>query len=474
VKPSLRLCLAGAGLALAFGCKPEVQSSPPNVDAQTQAEAEVPRLVWLRNSALLDASLHTVLGQVDAPTRVELFAGGRVRAAPGSGSTIDGYLDPAQLRSPVDGQGVALYAQRSAELHHGTPDGPVIGAIAAGAFVSVAVLPGGFVQIAVPGFTLPSSSPAAPVLAVVRADVLGAEPQTLEPSARVGTSPGARLVRDFPAGVPLEPAAASNEPFAASLCGDARVLAEQPPRALIAQAHAGIELRGWVDADVHFHRGPVRCTLRQVFREHDRLISIDGTTAADRAVVPAVPPGYVSADPTHAEPLLPRLRHGDSLHWLVRGESGATCQAWAPSAVRPAPEAGTFEGALRSIPRKIQGTPVTPSFTLKYRAAAASAPGELVLFGPHFKTSRGAESNAGGYRAGSVYTIVGATPNALRVFPSSLSASVVAWHPDDEEHWFTSDAACQAAARAAAPALQKGDPNPPGGFHINPFPELDG
>jgi hypothetical protein len=32
-----------------------------------------------------------------------------------------------------------------------------------------------------------------------------------------------------------------------------------------------------------------------------------------------------------------------------------------------------------------------------------------------------------------------------------LSASVVAWHSDDEQRWFFSDASCQAAARVAEP-----------------------
>lgn len=291
------------------------------------------------------------------------------------------------------------------------------------------------------------------------------------------TPPTARVVRDYPADIALAPTATSDEPFAATLCGDIRVLDQQPPRALIAQSHAGVELRGWVDAPVDLRRGPVRCTLRQVYRQGDRLFSIDGTTAADRAVVAAAPSNYVSRDPMHREHLLGVLRNGTPVHWLVAGEHGASCQAWTPGALQPDTEPGIYTTALSGPPLASAATLGVPSFTVRYRAATPQAPGELVLFGPHFarpENARLEETTASGYRSGSVYTIVGATPDALRVFPSSLSDSVVAWHPDDEEHWFFSDASCRAAARAAEPALKAHERTPPGGFHINPFPELDG
>jgi hypothetical protein len=484
--------LATAALAIALGCKPELppqhasqpatpeppasEPSPAPPESPPIAQAPSARLVWLRNAAVVDSSRQQVLERIEAPVQVELSGDGRVRSAPGSPTPLDGYIDPLLLRSPADGQGLALYAQEPSELHDGAPDGPVIGTLGAGAFVSVASLDAEWVQVAIPAFAKPSAPSGSPLVAFVRAAALGAEPKVLAP---VATPPAAaRVVRDYPADIPLAPTAASDEAFAATLCGDIRVLDEQPPRALIAQSHAGVELRGWVDAPVQLQRGPVRCTLRQVYRQGDQLISIDGTTAADRAVVTAVPSHYVSLDPTHGEHLLDVLRKATPLHWLVSNEHGATCQKWKPSTLKPDTEPGMYTGKLSGAPLASAAKLGVPSFTWRYRAATPQAPAELVLFGPHFarakKPARPKQESSSGYRSGSVYTVVGATPEALRVFPAPLSDSVVAWHPDDEEHWFFSDASCRAAARAAEPALKANERTPPGGVHINPFPELDG
>lgn len=469
--------LRGVAVGLALSCQRDVRSPAPESAPSAQAElAASPALgsVWLRDAVVLDAARQAPRARVDAPVRVELFADGRVRSLPGQAPAIDGYLEPALSSAPVDGRGLSLYAQRAAELRHGAADGPVIGSIAAGAFVSVGGLldgaSAGAVPIALPGFTLPGSDAARSALAIVSREALGSEPQPL--AASPSAPPGARWIRDFPAGVALSPSAGSEESFAETLCGDVLVFEQQPPRARIAQAHAGVEVRGWVDADVRFHRGPVRCTLRVVYREQDRLISAAGTTAADREVVPAVPEGYVRRSETWGEHLLEKLRRRAPLYWLVRGPNGGSCQAWTPSALAFGAD-GNVTGRLNGARRTLHAGPATPSFTLEYRAARPDAPGELTLLGPHWTSKAGSEASSG-YRAASVYTIVGASAEALRVFPANLSDSVVAWHPDDEERWFANDASCQAAARAVDAALRANERNPPGGVHINPFPELDG
>jgi hypothetical protein len=187
--------------------------------------------------------------------------------------------------------------------------------------------------------------------------------------------------------------------------------------------------------------------------------------------VSAAPDGYLRAELDGGELLAARLRQGEALYWLVRGKNGPACQGWKPEEVSAKGTTGEISGRLRRSTLPENGAGGAPWFTLRYRAATKSMPGELVLFGPQLSASGGAGS---GYRAGTLYSIVGATPDALRVLPASFSESVVAWHPDDEERWFFTKTSCEAAAHQAGPAWRAGSGSLPGGFHVNPFPELDG
>jgi hypothetical protein len=58
---------------------------------------------------------------------------------------------------------------------------------------------------------------------------------------------------------------------------------------------------------------------------------------------------------------------------------------------------------------------------------------------------------------------------------SAPAESLVAWHPDDEEHWFTTKEACREAAERAIAALRENpEAVPPGGAHIDCYDELHG
>jgi hypothetical protein len=59
---------------------------------------------------------------------------------------------------------------------------------------------------------------------------------------------------------------------------------------------------------------------------------------------------------------------------------------------------------------------------------------------------------------------VGATGDALRMLTGEWSSNegLIAWHPDDEERWYFTAAACEEAARTAS-----------GGFHVDGFDELN-
>ena len=54
------------------------------------------------------------------------------------------------------------------------------------------------------------------------------------------------------------------------------------------------------------------------------------------------------------------------------------------------------------------------------------------------------------------------------------SLPILAWHPDDEELWYTTAEGCEAAATVATAALAR-DPEatPPGGLHVDCYPELE-
>lgn len=75
----------------------------------------------------------------------------------------------------------------------------------------------------------------------------------------------------------------------------------------------------------------------------------------------------------------------------------------------------------------------------------------------------------GGYPYTFPYAFVGATADALRLWPAGFpSDDLIAWHPDDEEHWFFTKQACLEAAERATDAIRR-DPEaqPPGGIHFD-------
>jgi hypothetical protein len=100
------------------------------------------------------------------------------------------------------------------------------------------------------------------------------------------------------------------------------------------------------------------------------------------------------------------------------------------------------------------------------------------LAGPHFSkpaSSPSESAGAGGYRCGIEYSFVGATGDALRMLtgPWSSNEGLVAWHADDEEHWYLSAESCEAAARAASRVPPAESKTLPGGFHVDCFDELN-
>lgn len=134
------------------GCKYTRSTGDTGVGGAEAAAASesADHTYWLRNTPLLDDS-GTPVGTVDSPILVRLSPNGRVRSVHGTQS-VEGRLLAALLAAPKDGEGLALYAQKRAELHQHSPSGPVIGQVLPGAFVSVVPARAGYLRIALPAF----------------------------------------------------------------------------------------------------------------------------------------------------------------------------------------------------------------------------------------------------------------------------------------------------------------------------------
>ncbi len=167
----------------------------------------------------------------------------------------------------------------------------------------------------------------------------------------------------------------------------------------------------------------------------------------------------------NGDPIAVRIADGRPLYWLVETERAATvCREWRFARLP------TKESVLvRSAPITTDGQRVFVSFASSY------AKRELTLFGPHF-TKRPIDRVpsapvVGGYKCAVGYTYVGTLDDAVRM--TAFGDSLVAWHPDDEERWYLSAAACETArARADLSLAQDHGRTPPGGVHVDCFPEL--
>ena len=156
--PATWLLLASPALALLPGAAFSDAGAGGTGSSTPQAMAEpATHAYWLRNSTLLDESAKPV-GTVRASQLVRIDAVSRARSLPGAAQVIDGYLPASLFIAPKDGEGLALYAQRQADLRDESGNGSVIGRIYPGAFVSVVPAGPGYLKIALPAFPAASAA----------------------------------------------------------------------------------------------------------------------------------------------------------------------------------------------------------------------------------------------------------------------------------------------------------------------------
>jgi hypothetical protein len=243
--------------------------------------------------------------------------------------------------------------------------------------------------------------------------------------------------------------------------------------------HGGVELLAWAKGPLEMNRGPIRCSPRIVSREKGRLRLHPGPTAIDRVDIDRVPDGFVRPDPAARDELLHLVTNGGSVHWLTANKEGALCREWRFERARTSPAASGATGALlegrvtRVEAATIDGVRLFPSFGYGYRTGAPAERREISLGGPHWLERAGGGKRDGDTRGGATcvarYAFIGITAGALRMLPGSAPGEdTVAWHPDDEEHWFANRQACLTAAERATLSMRR-DPEgqPSGGVHMD-------
>lgn len=272
-------------------------------------------------------------------------------------------------------------------------------------------------------------------------------------------------------------------PFVVTLCGDIRVLAVGAQRTKISQYHAGVEISGWYDfpIDVDGYCPLHRCKPRVVFKD-GLVLSLGGTgpTRADRVQITSPPLGFVTPGLSNHDALAERIVRRLPVYWLTQTKAHtARCSKWIFARVASHPgddRVGALSGGMRGEPIVIEGERTVPSFAFTYEPSDQQRGGTLTLVGLNFNkvNSRAtATTETNGYSATTVYSFVGTTNNALRLLDGDWASneSLVAWHPDDEEHWFLSAEACTAAAQTASAELSAGAEAPSGGLHRDCFEE---
>lgn len=437
-------------------------ATPTTPRADPAPTAALPRL-WLRGSAVLDAPTGREVFRPAAPTLVELMPDERIRSLPGAATSFVGSLSSEARDKPSDLQGLGLYAQRMGELHLGSPSGPVIGRIFAGAYAGVVSFAPPHAVIAVPPFESPLGNP---ILAHLDAALLGPEPGPL-----VEPPPEGKLVREWGAALSAE---AEGERFTRTVCGELRILSERPASngrgdvvRQVAQRRDGVEVVGWTVGAAFAGN---RCPARVVWSEAGRLVLRDGPRRRSVAVSEA-PQGFVPVPSSPEDPLAAALRGYAPVFWLIETATGPQCVQWKPATALVRGHDGTtsYEGRLER--RESAGDDVVIThYALSYAPfTTAGATGHLTLLGPHRERRSLRDQRLRsemGFACGETYLTMAATGDVVTVLPGQILHRVLAFHPEDAERWYLTERACQAALAQAQAAPDAGALAPLGlGFH---------
>ncbi len=426
-----------------------VACSVPSVDETPVAPpVEVPVRYWLRNVELLDAPEGKAFRRVVGPVLIELWRDGRVRSSPDAADRFEGYLPRDVLEQPQRDRGLALVAQRQAELHLARPDGPVVGRVHPGAMVSVR--PGTAEHWTVGGYLWGEW------IGFVARNALGTE-ATAE-TAPASRAQGWALVPPYPLeflGLPTK----SAPRVAFAPCYPVWFPVDGDP----SQRIDGVELSGRVDVDPErslprYHRNTQRCQANVVVEYGGRRFRVraDGSEME----VEALPRSFTTVAPPQKDPLLRAIAKNASVFWLEYAPPDLVSCAEARFERFQRRTRNQLIGAV-GVLREQQGAHRAYDMSYFYRERAIG-PGKPMLravrLEPHGQEAWGNDAE---------YLLLAMQGEALLMMGLPMRGGAVAFDPDEAERWFVSREACLAAGERARGQLERHSPSLTSlGFHV--------
>ncbi len=343
---------------------------------------------------------------------VERLPDGRLRSVV-PGRPFEGRLPPELSTEAKWGRGLALYAQRAAELHL-RPGGPRIGRVLPGALVSLAVHEGAMVRVALPGSGI----------GYVDATALGV---SALPETSWTPPPHARST--------LAPVLSSVEAFGFAPCEPLFV-----DETRVATQHVrGFELRAPVtSAPPIVDFTSTSCAATALTRNESGGWWIWSGTR--RRVAPSSdrPPRFDPIDDRAGDVVSETLSHKGAFSWLREKGSGVTCEAWRFHAHPDATGELVREGDARMT------HPVT------FRRAFPGHPATLFVGSleldhhSFFKCDCSVE-----------YSIVGAKDGEVAMMARPLPAQAMGYVSGEAERWFLTADACEKARKQTEETLAR-------------------
>lgn len=429
----------------------EPPASNRTADHADRGRDSFPRY-WLRNTTLLTLEGRAA-AHVDEPLLVELLPGGRVRSVNAVARRVEGYLPKAVLEKPTPHGGLMLYAQQVTDLRYMTQDGPVIGRLYPGAFVSV--VKRGNEGMLVGSLPFRPSS----LVGYVAAKSLG----TLLPTPQQPSfGPGGKA---FVSGMLMGPT------YPSVSTEELKELHWWPCEPVWFERNGyyghqyvdGVEIVGLAHTRISTspeprHSQSLGCPASAVIRRGAQL-----TLETERVTreVSKVPSGFKAVQPSAADALRDAIQRRESIFWLVFTGNGPSCSRWrfANPAESKATTPPTMTAALREV-ASTEGLKAQRWYPVSFVFGDDKRPARLEM--DPIQPSRSSLC------CEFEYVVVGAEAAEFHLLGRRLPEGAVAYSPSEAERWYRTFAACdQARVHARQVVETAGHLAPALGAHIS-------